>query len=67
MGWTNVHPNSQNGSKNYLTSIPSDEGLGTENPGGFGIWANFAIFRVLLFFQNPEFFCVFVQKIFIFL
>ena len=37
MGWTNVHPDFQNGSKNYLTSIPSDQGLGTENPRSLGI------------------------------
>ena len=25
MGWTNVHPDFQNGSKNYFTSIPNDQ------------------------------------------
>ena len=31
-GGTNVPPDFQNSSKNYFTSIPSDLGLGTENP-----------------------------------
>ena len=37
MGWTNVHPILEIAVKNYFTSIPSDYGLGTENPRSLGI------------------------------
>ena len=62
-GGTNVLPHFQNSSKNYFISIPSAQGLGTENPRSLGIKAIFAIFRILIFFQNHEFFCFVGQKI----
>ena len=49
MRWTNVHLDFQNDSKNYFTSIPSDLGLGTENPRSLGVKAIFAIFPILKF------------------
>ena len=54
MGWTNVYSDFQNSSKNYFTSIPNDLDLATENPRSLGIKAIFAIFWILIFFQNHE-------------
>ena len=57
MGWTNVHPDFQNSSKNYFTSTPSDYGLGTENSRILGIKAIFAIFQIQnIFFKIMSFF-----------
>ena len=44
MEWTNVHPDFKIALKNYFTSIPSDQGLGTENPRNQGVEAIFAKF-----------------------
>ena len=58
MGWTNDHPDFQNTSKKYFTSIPSDQAAriirGTENPRSLGIGA---ILPYFVYFQNLEFFC----------
>ena len=50
MGWRNVHPDFQNSSKNYFTSIPSDYGLGTENRRSLGYFCH-----ILIFFKITEF------------
>ena len=53
----------QNSSKNYFTSIPSDEDPGTENPGSLGIKAIFCPILDNDFFQNHKFFFGLVGKI----
>ena len=49
----------ENSSENYFTSIPSDKGLGTQNPRSLGIQTIFAILRVLEFTSS----CGLVDKI----
>ena len=48
--------------KNYFTSIPSDQGLGTQNPRSLGIKTIFAIFRIVIFFKITSFFCFFLCR-----
>ena len=47
-------PPFENGSKNYLTSIPSDKGPEAENPRCLGLQAIFDIFSIYFFFENDE-------------
>ena len=57
MGWTNVHPVFQNGSKKIISH--RFRGLETQNPRSRGILTILAIFQILIFFQNREFFLLF--------
>ena len=41
--------------QNYFTPIPSDSGLGTENPRSLGIKAILSIIRILIFFKIASF------------
>ena len=67
MRWTNVHPDFQNGSKNYFKSIPSDKGIGTENPRSKGIEAIFALYCIRSFFKISGFSASLCKKIYFFM